>query len=80
MTLHAHHSTDLYINAYQSELRAELSDAHSGRTAGSGIRRSIARSLVRIGAWMLPEKPGLIDGRILVLDVEHPAQPHQRAA
>ena len=80
MTPHAHHSTDLYITAYQGELRAELTDAYSGGSTGNGIRRSIARSLVRIGAWMLPEKPGLIDGRILVLDVEHPAQPHQRAA
>lgn len=81
MTPYAHHNNDLYLSAYGAELTKELTEAHSGSDTGRhGIRRSIARSFVQIGAWMLPEKPELVDGRILVFDFEPPDHAHQRAA
>jgi hypothetical protein len=81
MTPHAHHNNDLYLSAYTAELTRDLTEAHDAdRTGHSGIRFSIAQSFVRFGAWLLPETPELVDGRILVLDIGGADRGHQRAA
>ena len=81
MTPYAHHNNDLYLSAYREELTKALTETHSGgSTVRHGIRRSIAQSLVRIGTWMLPDASDFVEGRILVLEIEHPSGAHQRAA
>jgi hypothetical protein len=80
MTPYAHHSNNTYLRAYQAELAHDLSEAHSRGVGFHSIRRSIARSLVRIGAWLLPEKTELVDGTIHVLKVDPHVSASQRAA
>jgi len=81
MTPYAHHNNDLYLSAHVTELTQDLTDAYASNGTGRhGIRRSIAQSFVRIGAWMLPEGPELVDGRTLVHDMGRTDRVHQRAA
>lgn len=68
MTPYNHHITDQYVKAYDAELARDLSKAHRQRSAT--IRRSFARRLVQFGAWMLPEKPDMVNGTILVLEID----------
>lgn len=68
MTPTTHHITDTYLNAYQAELRADLSGARRTRPALRRTRRGVARTLVRLAAWLFPETPEIIDGRIIILE------------
>lgn len=67
MTPTTHHITDTYINAYQAELRLDLTMAHRSDPGLQRTRRLVGRSLVRLGAWLFPETPEIVDGRIIVL-------------
>lgn len=68
MTPYNHHISDTYIKAYDAELARDLSEAHRVRPAN--LRRSIARRLVQFGAWMLPDEPDIVNGTIVVLEIE----------
>jgi len=61
-----HISTD-YVDAYAAELRLDLHHAWTQTPTTRRVRKSLARSLVRVGAWMLPDKPELVSDTILVL-------------
>lgn len=80
MTPYAHHTNDAYLAAYGAELAEDLTAAHTTRRTRFGLRRSIAQSFVRIGAWLLPEKPELAEGQILVLEIDPTVRATQRAA
>ena len=68
MTPYNHHTSDTYLHTYTADLTADLVQA---RRPGPGtVRRSVARRLVQLGAWMLPEKPDIVSGTILVLEIE----------
>jgi len=71
MTPYTQHHNDSYLAAYTAELRVDLTAAHATEGVLRRIRRSLARSLVRIGARMLPETPDIVDGRIIVMSVPH---------
>ena len=67
MTPYAHHNNDTYLNAYTSDLSDDLRAAFATESSFRRTRRTIARSMVRLGARMLPETPEIVDDRILVL-------------
>ena len=68
MTPYNHHTSSEYLRAYDDELARDLTEAHQG---GSRIiQRTVARRLVQLGAWMLPDKPAMVNGTILVLEIE----------
>lgn len=66
MTPYTAHSNDL-LNIYVDDLARDLTVAHSLGSSTTRIRREVARTLVRIGAWMLPDKPEMVSDTILVL-------------
>jgi hypothetical protein len=69
-----------HLEAYQSWMLPELHSALTAEPTLHKIRKSVARSLVRVGAWMLPDRPQLVSDSILVLP--KPARPRnvQKAA
>jgi hypothetical protein len=56
-----------HLEAYQSWMLPELHSALTAEPTLHKIRKSVARSLVRVGAWMLPDRPQLVSDSILVL-------------
>jgi hypothetical protein len=71
--------SDNYLDAYRTELGRDLSDAHRGVAFTRMLRKGVARTLVRVGAWMLPDKPELVSDTILVLP-KQPAETDIRTA
>jgi hypothetical protein len=67
MTPYSQHQNDAYVRAYHVELTADLRAALAQEGSLRRMRRGFARSLVRIGARMLPDTPDIVDGHILVL-------------
>lgn len=67
MTPYSHHISDSYIDAYRCELARDLAEAHKKVPFTRTLRKGVARTLVRVGAWMLPDKPELVSDTILVL-------------
>ena len=81
MTPYNHHLDDTYLTTYRTEIADGLRLSRTTGGRGRTLQGSIARAVVRFGAWMLPETPELVDGHILVLDVQPPhADDLQRAA
>ncbi|MGI9666792.1 MAG: hypothetical protein ACR2N2_06780 [Acidimicrobiia bacterium] len=80
MSPHNHHTNDMYIAAYTQELSHELRTAWTTGGTKRSLRRGIARSIVRFGAWMLPDTPELVDGHILVLEVRSTETDHLKQA
>jgi hypothetical protein len=66
MTPYTVHSNDL-LNIYVADLARSLTAAYSETPATWRIRRTVARAFVRIGAWLMPDKPALVSDTILVL-------------
>ncbi|MFV1999646.1 MAG: hypothetical protein ACC654_04700 [Acidimicrobiia bacterium] len=79
MTPHPHLSHDVYVDAYLSEISADLRSARTSRGLLRVVRRSIARSLVRSGVWLLPDKPEAIGHTVIVLS-QSPSDDHRKAA
>lgn len=79
MTPYAHHISNNYLNAYTTELARDLHEAYRGDSFTRSLRKGVARSLVRVGAWMLPDKPELVSDTILVLP-KRPGSPNVRKA
>jgi hypothetical protein len=72
--------TNDHIEAYRTWMLPEL---HSAMTAEPTLRtiwNSVARSLVRVGAWMLPDRPELVSDTILVLPKPATRRTVQKAA
>ncbi len=81
MTPYNHHLDDTYVTTYRNEIAEGLRLARTTGGRGRTLQGTIARAVVRLGAWMLPEKPELVDGHILVLDVQpQPSADLERAA
>ena len=59
--------TNDHLEAYRAWMLPELHSAMTAEPTLRKIRKSVARSLVRVGAWMLPDKPELVSDTILVL-------------
>ena len=72
--------TNDHIEAYQSWMLPELHSALTAEPTLRKIRTSVARSLVRVGAWMLPDRPELVSDSILVLPKPATRRSVQRAA
>ena len=75
MTPYTHHMNDAYLNAYSQELTHDLRTARATVGGHRSLRRTVARQVVRFGAWLLPDTPELVDGRILVLEVKAASGP-----
>ena len=67
MTPTNHHLSDTYLDAYRTEVSIDLRAARSPRDPVRSIRGRIARAMVRLGVSMMPERPSVVDGRIIVL-------------
>lgn len=80
MTPYTHHITDQYLDAYLTEITRDLSESMRGDSITRSIRKGLARSLVRVGAWMLPDKPELVSDTILVLPKQPDDSPVRKAA
>jgi len=79
MTHGTHLSYDMYIDAYPAELSDDLRSTRASSGPLRSLRRSVARGLVRSGAWLLPDKPEVIGGTVIVLS-QTPSDDHQKAA
>lgn len=67
MTPYTQTTSDVHVTVYQTEVRAALQRSRAPSGARHTLRRHIARGLVRTGAWLLPDKPEVIGGTVLVL-------------
>jgi len=79
MTQHTHVNHDMYVNAYLSEISHDMRSARASNGLLSALRRSVAHGLVRSGAWLLPDKPQVIGGTVIVL-CQTPSNDHRKAA
>lgn len=80
MTPYTHHISDTYLDAYIRELNTDLVTAHREEAFRRTLRKGVARTLVRVGAWMLPDKPELVSDTILVLPKRPDGGTAKRAA
>ncbi|MCB1245692.1 MAG: hypothetical protein KDB69_00325 [Acidimicrobiia bacterium] len=67
------------LNLYVDALAADLTVAYRSTPITRKARRTVARLLVRVGAWMLPDKPELVSDTVLVLP-KQTEQPDVRTA
>ena len=80
MTPYNHQQTDDYLNAYTAELARDLSAAHGLGSTSRRFRKEVGRFLVRVGAWMMPDKQELVSDRILVLPEQANTESQVRTA
>jgi hypothetical protein len=80
MTPFTHTTNDIHVNMYQQDVRVAIKEAKAHPRTTHSLRRHIARGLVRIGAWLLPEKPEVIGGTVFVLAKAPNDSADQRAA
>jgi hypothetical protein len=55
------------LEAYQAWMLPELQTAMTAEPTLHKIRTFVARSLVRVGAWMLPDRSELVLDSVIVL-------------
>lgn len=67
MTPLTHQTMDMHVKVYHDQLGADIRAARSIHAPLHRTRRAIARSLVRTGAWLLPDKPEMVGNTVLVL-------------
>jgi hypothetical protein len=72
--------TNDHLEAYRTWMLPELHSAMTAEPTLRTIRKSVARSLVRVGAWMLPDRPELVSDTILVLPKPATRRTVQKAA
>jgi hypothetical protein len=72
--------TNDHLEAYRAWMLPELHSAMTAEPALRKIRKSVARSLVRVGAWMLPDRPELVSDTITVLPKPASRRDVQKAA
>jgi hypothetical protein len=80
MTPYTHHISDNYLDAYISELNRDLAEANRGETFSRSLSGRVARTLVRVGAWMLQDRPELVSDTILVLPKQQDTSTIRKAA
>ena len=80
MTPYTHHISDNYLDAYMSELNRDLAEANRRDTFSPSISERVARTLVRVGAWMLRDKPEFVSDTILVLPKQQDTSTIRKAA
>ena len=69
-----------HLEAYQTWMLPELHSAMTAEPTARKIRKSVARSLVRVGAWMLSDRPAMVSDTILVLPKPATRRTVQKAA
>ena len=67
MTPYGYQQTHDYLDAHVAELARDLAAAHRLGSTSRRFRKGVGRFLVRVGAWMMPDKPELVSDTILVL-------------
>lgn len=67
MTPHAYHQNDLYLRAYLAELSSNLRGAHATESPVTATRRTLARTMVKMGTRMSPDTTEPMHGELLVL-------------
>ena len=80
MTPFTHTTNDMHIDVYQNEVRIAMKQLRTHPAATRSLRRHVARGLVRIGAWLLPDKPEIIGGTVFVLPKAPNNSADQKAA
>jgi hypothetical protein len=79
MTPHAYHQNDHYLNAYLAELSSDLRGAHATQSPVTATRRSLARTMVKMGARVSPDTSEAMRKELLVL-TGHRTDDTRRAA
>ncbi|HSJ70742.1 MAG TPA: hypothetical protein VLA29_03740 [Acidimicrobiia bacterium] len=79
MTPHAYHQNDRYLNAYLSELSSDLRGARATESPVTATRRTLARTMVKMGTRMSPDTSDAMRGELLVL-TGHRTDDSRRAA
>lgn len=79
MTPHSYHQNDRYLNAYLAELSSDLRGARGTESPVTATRRSLGRTMVRMGTRMSPDTPEALRGELLVLS-GHRTDNNRRAA
>lgn len=71
MTPTNHHHSDQYLEAYRAEISHDLRAARFADGRTRPIRGALARTMVRLGVSLMPDRPSVVDDRIIILP--HPA-------
>lgn len=80
MNTHGYHITNDAVAAHHAWVLPELTDAMAADGTMYTVRTSVARALVRAGAWMLPSRPRTATDGIHVLPKPTVRTDVQRAA
>jgi len=75
-TAHTNDQLDLYVET----LASDLTVAYASGPTLMRVRRMTARLLVRVGAWMLPDKPQMVSDTIFILPKQASDRPDIRTA
>ncbi len=80
MTPFTHLTNDTYVNAYRSEVRDDIQTSRFSPNLIHTVRRRIAQSLVRAGAWLLPDKTDVVGATVSLLSSSQIERVEKRAA
>ena len=80
MTPFIHQTNNDYVRAYQAEVHADIQTARFSPSLIHTVRRRIAQSLVRAGAWLLPDKTDVIGATVSLLSRSQIDQVERKAA
>ena len=80
MTPFTHTTNDMHVNVYQQDVEIAIREAKAHPGPTRSLRRHLARGLVRIGVWLLPDKPEVIGGTVFILPDPSTRTADQKAA
>jgi hypothetical protein len=80
MTPFIHQTNNEYVRAYQAEVHTDIQTSRLSPNLIHTMRRHIAQSLVRAGAWLLPDKTDVIRATVSLLSRSQIEQLERKAA
>ncbi|MEN8041928.1 MAG: hypothetical protein ABFR95_10540 [Actinomycetota bacterium] len=80
MTAFTHQTLQEHVRVHQAQVTADVHASLQSNGLLRKMRRSVAEGLVRTGAWLLPDKPGMVGTTVLVLPRQNKEGPRQIAA
>lgn len=75
-----HPTSNEYVHAYQAEVHADIQTSRLSPSLVHTVRRRIAHSLVRAGAWLLPDKTDVVGATVLLLSTSQRERMEKKAA
>jgi hypothetical protein len=80
MTPFIHQTNNDYVRAYQGEVQADIQTSRLSPSLIHTVRRRIAQTLVRSGAWLLPDKTDVVGATVSLLSRSKIEQVEKKAA